>query len=293
MKTSFAILLMLALPLQASELEPGREYAGRARVESAADGVSFAIPGEWLGGLPRGAAAFVLGSHARPGVGMVIMRARTSWAEIESFLNQPQDLGEGVVLSPSSPGRRTERGYEISLTDGVHAGHAIGRMGEQGNGVIVFFGGPASELARYESLAAETSASVAFTAPSTSGAAQQWQAYLAGMKLERRSSYYSGGVDGSYVGGSSSETLHLCSDGSFAYLSSSDVAADAGGGTSGYAGGDGVTLGEWRVEVMGDRSLLTLRSADSELSQHDLQVQGEAVYVDGERAYRVQSDRCR
>lgn len=293
MKTSFAILLMLALPLQASELEPGREYAGGTRVESAADGVSFAIPGEWLGGLPRGAAAFVLGSHTHPGVGMIIMRARTSWAEIESFLNQPQDLGDGVVLSPSSPGRRTERGYEISLTDGVHAGHAIGRMGEQGNGVIVFFGGPASELARYEALAAETSASVAFAAPSTSGAAQQWHAYLAGMKLERRSSYYSGGVDGSYVGGSSSETLHLCSDGSFAYLSSSDVAADAGGGTSGYAGGDGVTLGLWSVEVMGDRSLLTLRASDGDVSQHELQVHGEAVYVDGERAYRVQSDRCR
>lgn len=277
----------------AVELATGRQYAAGTRVRSDADGVSFVIPGEWLGGLPPGAGGFMLGSNTRPGLGMVIMRAVTNWQEIELFLNEPQDLGGGVVLSPSSPGRRTQRGYEISLANALYAGHAIGRMGEQGNGVVVFFGGPTGEGNYYAQLAAATADSAGFTAPSESDMAQQWRAHLAGMMLRRSNSYYSGGTDGSYVGGSSSQSLHLCSDGSYAYKSHSSVAADAGGGTSGYSGGDGAELGQWSIETSGDRVLLSLRSTDGELSQHLLQLKGNDTYVDGERALRVQSDRCR
>ena len=278
---------------RAMELQIGRQYTGGTRVESVTDGVSFVIPEEWLGGMPPDAAAFVLGSNTRQGLGMVIMRPATNWQEIEQFLGQPQDLGEGVVLSPSSPGRRTERGYEISLANHLYAGYAIGRIGGQGNGVIVFFGGPAGERDDFVQLAARTADSVVFAAPSESAMAQQWRAHLAGMMLRRSSSYYSGGTDGSYVGSSSSQSLHLCSDGSYAYLSRSSVAADAGGGTSGYNSGDGAQHGQWSVEMIGARALLSLRSTDGESSQHSLQLQGEYTYVDGERALRVQSDRCR
>lgn len=283
----------LNVPAGGVALQAGQQYAAGTRIESSADGVSFVVPDEWLGGLPSGSAAFMFGSNTRPGLGLVIMRPATSWQEIELFLNQPQDLGEGVVLSPSSAGRRTERGYEIDLANAMYAGHAIGRMGEHGNGLVVFFGGPAGERGYYTQLATRTAASVAFAAPRTSAAAQQWRDYLAGMMLRRESSYYSGSADGSYVGGGSSETLHLCSDGSYAYLSSSSVAADAGGGTSGYSGGDGAELGRWSVEAIGDRVLLSLRSNAGEISQHSLRVQGNETYVDGDRAYRVQSDRCR
>lgn len=275
-------------------LETGRQYAAGTRVESAADGVSFAVPGEWLGGMPPGSAAVVFGSNSRAGLGLVIMRPATSWQEIEQFLNQPQDLGQGVVLYPGSAGQRTGRGYEIGFANATYAGHAIGRLGANGNGVVVFFGGPAGERGYYEALAAATAASVAFAAPRQAAATEQWRVYLAGMMLKRQTSYYSGGgVDGSYVGGSSSESLHLCSDGTYAYLSSSSVAADAGGGTSGYSGGDGAEHGQWNVETIGDRAVLNLRSTGGEVSRHPLQVQGNETYVDGERAYRVQSDRCR
>ncbi len=274
-------------------IETGRQYTAGTRVASVADGVSFVVPEEWLGGLPPGSAAFMFGSNTRAGLGLAIMRPATSWQEIEQFLNQPQDLGEGVVLSPSAPGQRTNRGYEISLANYMYAGHAIGRLGSNGNGVVVFFGGPAGERDYYTRLAASTAASVTFAAPRESAASQQWRTYLAGMMLKRMSSYYSGGLNGSYVGSSSSQTLHLCSDGSYAYLSQSSVAADGGSGTTGYAGGDGAELGQWSVETLGDRAVLTLRSSGGEFSQHSLQLQGNDTYVDGERAYRVQSDRCR
>lgn len=280
-------------PAGATPLEAGRQYGAGTRVESGADGISFVVPDEWLGGLPPGAAAFMFGSNTRAGVGLVVMRAATSWQEIEQFLNQPQDLGDGVVLYPSSPGRRTERGYEIDLGNAMYAGHAIGRLGPSGNGLVVFFGGPAAEHRYYTDLASRTAASVAFAAPRASGGLQQWRDYLAGMMLRRLDSYYSGGLNGSYVGGSSSETLHLCSDGTYAYFSSSSVAADGGLGTTGYAGGNAGDLGQWRVEAVGDRVLLTLHSRSGEVSQHALRVQGESTFVDDERAYRVRSDRCR
>jgi hypothetical protein len=281
------------LPTSAVELQIGQQYASGTRVRSSADGLSFVIPEEWLGGLPPDAAAVVLGSNTRPGLGMIIMRSTTSWEEIESFLAQPQDLGDGVVLRPASQGKRTARGYEISLANAIYAGHAIGRMGDAGNGVIVFFGGPAADREYYARLAVGTAELVDFGAPRERDTTQQWRALLAGMMLKRSSSYYSGGNDGGYVGGSSSQTLHLCRDGTYAYLSHSSVAADAGGGTSGYSAGDGAELGRWRVETIGAHTLLSLSSANGEVSQHVLQTQGNETYVDGERALRVQSDRCR
>ena len=274
-------------------LEAGRQYGAGTRVESGADGLSFVVPDEWLGGLPPGSAAFMFASNTRAGLGLAVMRPATSWREIEAFLNQPQDLGEGVVLYPSSAGERTAHGYEISFANALYAGHAIGRMGGNGNGFVVFFGGPAADRDYYARLASGTAASVAFAAPRESAAAGEWRGYLAGMMLKRQDSYYSGSSDGSYVGGSSSETLHLCSDGTYAYYSSSNVAADAGAGTSGYSGGEGGDIGQWSIETIGDRALLSLRSQSGETSQHALQVQGSATFVDGERAYRVQSDRCR
>lgn len=281
------------VPAGAVELQAGEQYASGTRVRSSADGLSFVIPEEWLGGLPPDSAAVVLGSNTRPGLGMIIMRSATSWQEIESFLMQPQDLGNGVVLSPTARGQQTARGYEITLANAMYTGHAIGRMGDQGNGVIVFFGGPAADQAYYARLAAGTAELVQFATPGESDTALQWRAHLAGMMLRRSSSYYSGGSDGSYVGGSSSQALHLCSDGSYAYISHSSVAADAGGGTSGYSGGDGAELGRWTVETIGARDLLSLRSSNGEVSQHVLQAQGNQTYVDGERALRVQSERCR
>lgn len=293
MRSMLPVCMLLSLPAGAADLQVGQQYTAGTRVESVGDGVSFVVPEEWLGGLPPDAAAFMLGSNTRHGMGMVIMRPATDWQEIEQFLSQPQDLGEGVILAPAAPGQRTGRGFEVGLANPTYAGHAIGRVGEQGNGVIVFFAGPAAERDYYAQLAAGTADSVAFAAPRESDTARQWRAHLAGMMLKRSSSYYSGGTDGSYVGGSSSQSLHLCSDGSYAYLTRSSVAADAGGGTSGYNAGDGAQLGQWSIETIGARVVLTLRSSEGEVSQHVLQVQGDSTYVDGERALRVPSDRCR
>lgn len=295
MKTYWSILILAAsLQAGATELQPGQQYESGARIESATDGVSFVVPEEWIGGLPPGGAAFILGSHTRPGIGSIIMRASASWDQFEQFLNQPQDLGDGVVLTPTSSGQRTARGYEIGLANPLYAGHAIGRLGEDGNGIIVFFAGPAAQRDYYVQLATRTADTAAFAAPRASPALDQWRGHLAGRMLKRMSSYYSGGGgSGSYIGSSSSQTLHLCSDGSYAFFSTSSLAADGGGGVSGHSSGGGEEYGQWSVEIVGDRVLLTLHPQGGGVSQQLLQVQGEWTYLDGQRVYRVSSDRCR
>lgn len=296
--TVLATLLVGTGPVgRAEDLQAGKQYAAGVRVHARAEGVSFELPAEWFGGVPVQGSIFLVGSNTRPGLGMIIMRQNSSWQDIDGLLNQPQDLGEGVVLMPTGPGRRTDRGYEIELSNGLYTGYAIGRIGEAGNGIVLFFGGPRQNKQYYQQLVRQASDTVQFNQPQVSGAQQQWQSMLAGMMLKRMSSYYSGGLDGAYVGGSSSESLHLCSDGSYAYFSSSSVAADGGMGggynASGYGGDSGAVYGQWSLEAMGDQTLLTLQEQSGAFSQHSLQFYDGKTTLDGDRVYRVQSDRCR
>ena len=276
-------------------LTPGQQYNAGTRVQSPGDGVSFVIPQDWLGGLRPNQAAFMLGSNTKPGIGLVIMRASASMADMDGLLNTAQNLGDGVVLYPAGAPQKTATDYRLNFSGGQYVGMAVGKLGPGGNGVIFFFGGPAEQQSYYNRLMQQMVSSLKFVQPQVSGEVQRWQQLLSGMMLKQMSSYYSGGsADGSYVGGSSSKTLHLCSDGSYAYAGSSSLGVDGGGGSSGYSGGSGEDYGRWRVEVIGARVTLVLQSQDGSSAMYGITMneKGE-TYLDGERTYRVQSDRCR
>jgi len=276
----------------AAELRTGESYSPGARIESRADGVSFALPAEWMGGVPAGSAWFVAGSDTQPGIGLVVMRPSATWEDAASLVREPLDLGDGVVLTADSAGRRTEQGLEQEYRGGPYAGYAVANVGEPGNGILVVFAGPSEKLDYYRQLALDTVTSAEFTPPASTPAQQQWVQVLSGNMLKRMSSYYSSGIDGSYVGDSSSQTLHLCRDGSYAYHAKSSFAADSGGGVSGYSGGGNDDHGQWSVEVMGDQVLLALRSVEGGNSHHVINLNGGQTFLDGDRVYRVPSNRC-
>lgn len=294
--SAVALLLLAATVAQAADLTPGREYGPGSRIESPADGVSFSLPGNWMGGLPVGSPIFYVGSRTEAGAGLILMRNRATWEEAQSLLQQPQDLGGGVVLMPQGPGQRTQRGYEVRYSDGMHVGHAVARIGEAGNGIVVFFGGPAANASQLETLTYQTIDSVTFSTPRSTPLQEQWRGLLAGNMLRRVSSYYSSGLDGSYVSDSSSQTLHLCSDGSYTYLASSSSAIDGGGGygygASGYGSGGASDSGRWFIELMGDQVVLALQSEQGESSHHAMRYANDQTFLDGDRVYRVPSDRC-
>ncbi len=278
------------------DLAPGVQYNGGERVRAEAEGIAFQVPAQWLGGIQHGASAFMLGSEVAPGVGIVILRQKTSIAEARALLEQPQDLGGGVVLTPGGT-TAGQNDAEVSYQSGAYVGFASARIGPAGNGIAALFAGPREHAEMYQSLAGSLAESVVFADPTELPAQRQWKESLAGMMLKRMDSYYSGGLDGSYAGGSSSETLHLCSDGSYSYHSSSSFSVDGGTGggynASGAGQNSGGNTGAWVVEMMGSQVVLTLNATDGQMSQHTLAVSGEQTLVDGERAFRVPSDRCR
>lgn len=276
-----------AMPLVA-----GQQYQAGMRVQSQSAGVSFVLPPEWLGGMPAGKPAIILGSHTKPGVGLVFLHGQYNAQQVMQGLNGPQDLGDGVILSPTGPARQEGNQTWYDYAGGGYIGHAVVVPGSHNNAAVFSFAGPKDQSQYYGQTLQAMAASTRFTAPQVSSELQQWRQMLGGMMLKRMSSYYSGSFDGSYVGGSSSETLHLCSDGSFAYFSSSQVAADGGGGASGYSGGSGGNTGKWDLQMMGNQVTLVLSFDNGEQSQHVITYDGEKTLLDGERVYRVRSDRC-
>jgi hypothetical protein len=291
--TAVLFLFVISTQLVAQQLVPGQQYAAGSRVFSPENGIEFTVPQDWLGGIPAGSAAFLLGSNTKAGVGIIIMRTSSSVSELESLLSEAQDMGEGVVLYPSSNPGGSGNSRSNEFTNGYYYGYATGRVAGAGNGLVVFFAGPQEMSGEYKQLAETILQSVKFSAPQVSGQLQQVKQALAGMMLKRMSSYYSGGVDGAYIGGSSQQTLHLCRDGSYAYSSSSNVGGgSSGGGVSGYGSGGNEDSGQWDVEIMGAQIALVLRSNSGGQSMHKLEFRGEETYLDDERAYRVPSERC-
>ena len=275
----------------ATQLVAGQQYAPGTRIQVPSAGVSFVLPPEWLGGMPRGKPAFLMGSNTRPGLGMIIPHGQYDAQQVLRGLNGPQDFGEGVVLFPAGPPRQEGDKTWLHYTGGPYVGYALVLPGPYKNAVVLAFVGPAQESQYYQQLIESMAAGVRFSAPQAGAESQQWRQLLAGMMLKQLDSYYSGSFDGSYVGGSSEKTLHLCSDGSFAYFSSSSVAGDAGL-VGGYSGSSGNETGRWEVQTMGGQAVLVLKYASGQQSQHILTYDGQKTFLDGKRVYRVKSDRC-
>ena len=286
-------------PAGAREIAIGQQYPTGSAVQMANSGVSFQLPPDWLGAMPQGAGAFVLGSNSKAGVGLVIMRGKATLQEAEALLNTPQDLGDGVVMMPDGAPVRSANTLKLNYTSGGYVGRAIAVIGKPGNGVVYFFGGPADQAAYFEGVLNQLVGSTVFFPPQSGPELQRWQELLVGTMLKRMSSYYSGGLDGAYVGGSSEESLHLCRDGSYAYSSNNNMSVDGGFSTgynaSAYSDDSRDDVGRWRVEMIGNEVNLVLESAKSgETSYHPISMNGEGhTIVDGKRAYRVPSDRCR
>lgn len=108
--------------------------------------------------------------------------------------------------------------------------------------------------------------------------------------LKYFSSYNSGGGSG---GISEQRTLHLCSDGSFAYLDESLTTINVPG-ASATSGGNGRALGRWRIESATQNSAVLLLNVDGGgVERLRVEYDGEKTFLNGQRWFRVQSDTCR
>ena len=106
------------------------------------------------------------------------MQSKVTWNEIEQYLNAPQDLGDGVVLSPKGTAKLSGSSISMDYTNSMYIGKLMGLMGAMDNAVLFFFAGPSSESAYYDVQLEKLISTVKFTQPQTTDLNQQWRQLL-------------------------------------------------------------------------------------------------------------------
>jgi sarcosine oxidase gamma subunit len=290
-----------AVAASSEELETGRQYKAGSRVRAGENGVSWIDPAEWLGVMPPGTPAFLMGSETEAGLGIAYLLSGVTVQDVAVKLNETQALDETLVLEPHGEPAISGNRVSMAYTGESFDGQVLALVGPAGQGIVYFFAGPRTMAAHYADLLETLAGSTRFTSPETpppapvatggqgqSNAGGPWNDLLAGMMLKQLSSY-SSGTSGGY---NSSRVWHLCSDGTYAYSGSSSVSIDAGDYSGGSSGQD-QSQGKWSVETSGDNAVLVLASDNGETYRLSLQYDGEKTFLDGERVFRVPSDGCR
>jgi hypothetical protein len=288
--------------LAQSELKPGQKYEGGVRVQASFLGISMMIPKGWVAkyGSDAANAALVMGSTTIEGVGLAILVGNQSAQQVVSSLNEAQDLGGGVVLEPTGAAKQQNQRITARYTNTEYVGRALGLIGPGKNHVVYFFAGPQKNEKIYAGLLEDLATGTKFITPNASkpqptapaastGLTQDWTKFLSGMMLRYLSSYNSGGGGG---GMSTDRTMHFCSDGSFAYLSSSltTINVDGGGASS---GGQDRAQGRWHVESATQTSAVVILSLENGSTERiTVGYDGTKTFVDGQRWFRVESDAC-
>jgi hypothetical protein len=305
------IILALALSVvsaAAEELQPNQTYAGGTRVEASSHGVSFVIPQGWTGrfGQEPKYQALLLGSNTIEGVGIAIIQTGPTAAQVAAGLNEPQDLGAGVLRPTGAPTIRGSR-MGIRYENETHVGFALALVGPTRNSVIFFFTGPPTNEKTYLSLLGELGNSTNFLPPAratappapapaqpqppaSAGMDQEWSSLLNGQALNYFSSYRSGGGGG---GMASHRVLHLCPNGSFLYSGDSSVTMNVPG-ASGSSAGRGGFAGRWHLEsTTPTTAVLVLAVEGGQELRWQMKYDDNKTFVNGQRWLREPSKACR
>lgn len=301
-----AILVVLALASSvvsaaAEELRPNQTYAGGTRVDSSTVGVSFVIPQGWVGLVEQDAKhqVVVLGSNTIEGVGIVIVQTGPTAAQVEAGLNEPQDLGEGVVLRPTGPPVTRGSRMAVRYQNEAYVGFALALLGPTRNSVIFFFAGPPANEKAYLSLLGGLGTTTNFLpsapataqppAPASEGVDRAWSSLLTGQALNYFSSYRSGGGGG---GMASHRVLHLCANGRFAYFGEGLVTMNVPGASGSSGGRDGFR-GRWSIESpTPTTAVLVLAVEGGQELRWQLRYADSKTFLNGQRWLREPSKAC-
>ena len=276
------------------ELVPGQSYSGGTQVGSSTLGVSFEIPQDWLGGIPQGAEALMLGSNTRPGLVLAIGQQSTDVSEVVATMSQPVPLDNSIVLMPQGQpqvsGRWVNCWYFASDGFTSYTGYAMALVDPDGKGVLFIAAGPQGEADYYQTLVnqmASTTQTISFSGGSTTTAqgdagdessqvVQEWIDFLAGQRMTYMSSAssFSGGVDSS-----TRRDMYLCRDGRFIYEDESLISIDSGSGS----GGQESDTGRWRIVTQGGTVGIELTWDSGGESAHLLEYVNGETHLDGER----------
>ncbi len=226
----------------------------------------------------------VLIVHSWPGLGS---------DEIQSAM-QGGFHEEGINLTPvAAPDRiQIENGRGMAVkVKGVFLGHPVrgllaGGSGDQGQGLVILAGALPDDWKGFRKLARKLVNSFAMIPIVEPPEVSKWKRWLSGRRLAKRSTY------GDYsAGGTSSEDIYLCSDGSF--LESSSL-SESWGGNAGFGSGQGSSrgAGSWDVRPQDGNIRIIFSYHDGSQSWARLDEKDGNTRLNGSTYFVVENDQC-
>ncbi|MGD8933460.1 MAG: hypothetical protein PVF35_01670 [Gammaproteobacteria bacterium] len=200
-----------------------------------------------------------------------------------------QDENVAIVASGDAEELTLEKGkgllvdvqgvVERKLIKGITGGF----VGDDGQGLIVLFSGPAAEWGKLAAMAKQATTSIRFVAYDAGMSAIDWFHMLAGTRLSLR---------GTSSDNSRREDLYFCSDGSFKHRvqRSSSQQFDTGS-AFGFAAKS--KSGLWTVVDKDGTSRIMLRYSDGREESALLEDRNGRTFLDGQRYYMMPNHRCR
>ncbi len=267
-------MLLFFTVIQAQKPSPviilaGKEYTAGTRLVSAGNGISFIVPRNWKGAMPPDQQVFLMSSDQHPGVGIAILQSNMDQQALINYLQQPQNLGDNVILKPlAKPVVRNSR-ISMSYTSMVNIGKAVALAGPDGNSVIFLFAGPVNQKTYYMSILDKLAYSVQFSGADLSYLSKAWSNALEGNKLT---------ISGPANEQAPAKIYHFCPKGRLVTT------------TGINSGNSGTVEGQWRVVIQNSQVLLVLEPPGSTAEQYLPAFSGNMLLLGKEKYFLQKSE---
>lgn len=278
----FLILITFAFEVytqNASEqvILPGKEYMAGTRIQNAWRGVSFIIPRDWKGAMPPDQGAFLMNSDRKAGIGIAIFQSEVSEPAIVSYLKQPQNLGDNIILKPVDEPRIDGSKIYMNYNSVNGKGRALAISGPYQNTVMFLYAGPSADTSYFQNLLEKLGSSVVFSHPDPARLGKAWERALSGKMLKKVSADDS---DSSFPAVS-----HLCPGRAGHYTLQANL----------ETGDDNPTPvgGTWKIETSGTEAFLVVYPSGQKPVKVSLDNFGNVVILQGRRYFLTASALCK
>lgn len=273
-----AILLVITMTAQATEIGAGRIYLGPSSVESSIYGISIQIPKGFRGALMG--EIFVIESVQNPQGSIYITAMPASLADVQQTMASGFSLGQGIYLAPLSQplikGNEVSGNFRVQGADSASQAFVVAKVTASGN-AIAFIGVYKSQVTNnFKTIVKTIADSTRASKPKSSGF---WGQALAGRKLI----YLYNGRGANYQ---ERKEIVLCANGSF-YQSGSSSGSSGSAISLGRSSADG----RWLANGSQTSGTLYLQFSNGEESEYELNLQGESLYMNGSK-YFYESTNC-
>lgn len=270
-----------------NRIQPGKMYNAGDSIYAPRYGFSGQIPAGWVGVLPRETEVFLLNSASGTfGEIFVFGREKVDLAQLAETWKAGVDISETVRLKATDPTIEGDLLFSHAEATGNYLppknyrAFAATRCGDACITVLAISVEENAEMASQSALELLKTAILSSPKEIDPYEGFDWKEFLAGKLMIA----YEG-----FIGGKQETKVNLCEDGSFrAQISKKGMMKDS---NPDYKGG---MKGSWTVEGKNSEATLTLTFEKKDLTPFvaNLKFVDEELYVNGERHYASQSEKC-